>query len=301
MTDELDHTTAIRHLDDDSSKNSKRQAVLVVMTGPTTGQTIYLETKDVWHLGRSNQIDITFQDASVSRNHCKISFSSPDQWSAEDLGSSNGTWVNGEKIDRRVLQSGDRIQLGSVVIVKFMLQDELEATFQRELYESATKDALTGLYSKRFFMDQLDVEFNFHKRTKKPLSVVVCDLDFFKKINDTYGHLAGDKVLHETGRLFLNILRKGDLVGRYGGEEIVFFLRETPLPGAKVFAERLRKLIETHIYMYESKKIPVTASFGVATLTNDNYKDVAELIKVADEFLYKAKQSGRNRVECLMG
>lgn len=299
MSDDLDNTTAIQPIDQSEEKKARRQAVLLVMTGPTTGQTIYLETKDVWSLGRGTTCDLILQEASVSRNHCQVQFKD-HEWIVQDLGSSNGTWLNGDRIKEKKLQSGDKIQLGSQMIVKFVLQDELEAQFQRELYESATKDALTTLFSKRYFLDQLDVEFNFHKRTGKPLSIIMCDIDFFKKINDSYGHLAGDAVLRDLGRMLLNILRKGDLAGRYGGEEIIFFLRETPLPGAMSFAERIRKIIESHPFIYEGQKIPVTVSMGVAASVNNNFSSIGDLIKSADGFLYKAKQSGRNRVVCMM-
>jgi two-component system cell cycle response regulator len=301
ISDELDYTTALHRVDSEgkTDKTVRHQAVLLVMSGATTGQSIFLEAKDVWILGRSTECDITLHDASVSRNHCKLIFTPPQNWAIEDLGSSNGTWHNGNRIEKAALASGDKLQLGSNIIVKFVLQDELESAFQRELYESATKDALTGLYSKRYFIEQLDIEFNYHKRIKKPLTLVLCDLDHFKKVNDTYGHIAGDLVLKETGRVLLHAARKGDLVGRYGGEEIVILLRDTPLPGAKIFAGKMRILIQNNSYIYEGKKIPVTASFGVATFTQDNYKTYTELIKVADEFLYKAKQAGRNRVACL--
>ncbi|MDB5038877.1 MAG: domain/GGDEF domain protein, partial [Bacteriovoracaceae bacterium] len=175
-----------------------------------------------------------------------------------------------------------------------------EAAFQKELYESATRDNLTCLHSKRFFSEQLEMEFNHHRRTNRPLSLVLLDIDHFKKVNDTHGHPGGDLVLKQLGTLLLNILRKGDAAGRYGGEELIFSLRETPLAGAKIFAERLRRLIETHSFIYEGKRIPVTASFGAATFTNLNYKNAAELVKVADEYLYKAKKGGRNRVACLI-
>ncbi len=297
--DDLEFTTAIHPLDKDKSEKSKRQCVLIVMSGPTTGQTIYLETKDKWSVGRATESDIVFPDASVSRNHCQVRFDPPKNWVIEDLQSSNGTWINGEKIESSVLRSNDKIQIGSNIILKFVLQDEVEDAFQRELYESATKDALTGLWTKRHFLEHLETEFNYHRRVKKPLSVIMCDLDHFKKINDNYGHLGGDLVLKELGGMILNVLRRGDSVGRYGGEEIIFFLRETPLPGAKVFSERLRMLVENHPFIFEGKKIPATISIGVATCTEDNYSTMHELIKAADEFLYKAKQTGRNKVVAL--
>lgn len=295
-----DQTTTIANLVENSESEQNKQAVLIVMTGPTSGQTIHLEAKDSWILGRSTESDIIFQEASVSRSHCELRYTGKDSWEAIDLNSSNGTWINGDRIDKKSLESGDKLQLGSSIIVKFVYQDELEAAFQRELYESATKDALTGLFSKRYFNEQLDVEFNYHKRTGKPLSVVLADIDHFKKINDTYGHIAGDFILKETGRIILNVLRKGDVAGRYGGEEMIFLLRETPLQGARIFAERLRQLIAGHAFIMDGKKISVTISLGCATFTQGNYGSPLELVKSADQFLYQAKKAGRNRTCCLI-
>jgi diguanylate cyclase (GGDEF)-like protein len=128
----------------------------------------------------------------------------------------------------------------------------------------------------------------------------MADLDFFKNINDSFGHLAGDFVLKETGRIILNVLRKGDIAVRYGGEEIVFILRETALPGARIFAERLRELIANHHFYFEGKKIQVTISLGIATSTQGNFNRPEDLIAQADHFLYQAKKSGRNRSYCLI-
>jgi len=278
---------------------SKREPAIIVMSGPTAGQTIKLSGRSLWKVGRSTESDIVLQDASVSRSHAEF-HGKLDQWELVDLNSSNGTFVNGERIQRKNLTADDKIQFGSNTLLKYVMQDDSEVSLQNELYESATKDALTGLFSKRYFIEQLDVEFNFHRRTKKPLSLVIADLDHFKKVNDTYGHLAGDFVLKETGRIILNVLRKGDVAGRYGGEELMFLLRETPLQGAKVFAERLRELVASHHFFYEGKKIQVTLSLGLSTSTQGNFKTPQEMIAQADSFLYQAKNSGRNRSCCLI-
>lgn len=299
VNDDHDQTTTIAPLIDEELQGQK-QAVLVVMTGPTAGQSVHLEARDRWTMGRSTDCDLVFQEASVSRNHCEFVFVEKEKWRVIDLKSSNGTFVNNEKISEQDIENGDRIQLGSTTVLKFVLQDEIESAFQKELYESATKDVLTNLFSKRYFLEHLDVEFNFHARIKKPLSLVIADIDHFKKINDTYGHLAGDQVLKELGRILVNVLRKGDVAGRYGGEEMVFLLRETPLLGARTFAERLRELISGHSFIYDGKKIPVTISLGAATVTQGNYKNPMELIKKADEYLYKAKKTGRNRTCCMI-
>lgn len=297
--DDHDATTTIAPLVGQELAGSK-EPTLLVMSGPTAGQSVKLEGREVWKLGRSTESEIVLQDSSVSRSHAEIRRKSKDLWEVVDLNSSNGTFVNNEKITRRDLSPDDKVQLGSNTILKYVLQDASEMNFQKELYESATKDSLTGLFSKRYFIEHLDVEFNFHRRTKKPLSLVMADLDFFKKINDTYGHLAGDFILRETGRIIQNVLRKGDVGGRYGGEELVFLLRETPLQGAKIFSERLRELIQNHHFFFEGQKIQVTISLGAAALTQGNLKTPQELIAQADQFLYEAKRTGRNKTCCLI-
>jgi len=278
---------------------SKREPSIIVMSGPTAGQTIKLSSRSLWKVGRSTDSDLVLQDASISRSHAEF-HGHDEQWELIDLNSSNGTFVNGERIQRKNLTTDDKIQFGSNTVLKYVIQDDSEVNLQNELYESATKDSLTGLFSKRYFIEQLDVEFNFHRRTKKPLSLVIADLDYFKKVNDTYGHLGGDFVLKETGRIIQNVLRKGDVAGRYGGEELIFLLRETPLQGAKIFAERLRELVASHHFFYEGKKIQVCLSLGASTSTQGNFKNPQELIAQADTFLYQAKNSGRNRVCCLI-
>lgn len=278
---------------------SKREPSIIVMSGPTAGQTIKLSSRSLWKVGRSTDSDLVLQDASISRSHAEF-HGHGEQWELIDLNSSNGTFVNGERIQRKNLTTDDKIQFGSNTVLKYVIQDDSEVNLQNELYESATKDSLTGLFSKRYFIEQLDVEFNFHRRTKKPLSLVIADLDYFKKVNDTYGHLGGDFVLKETGRIIQNVLRKGDVAGRYGGEELIFLLRETPLQGAKIFAERLRELVASHHFFYEGKKIQVCLSLGASTSTQGNFKNPQELIAQADTFLYQAKNSGRNRVCCLI-
>lgn len=291
---DFDLTTMITDLPESDEK--RKQAVLIVMAGPTSGQVIFLESKNEWSIGRSPENDLSFPEVSVSRNHCVIKFSDRGIWSITDLKSSNGTWLNGNRIETGHLKSDDKIQLGSQITLKFVFQDELETSFQKEMYDSATKDSLTGLHTKRYFLEHLETEFQYHQRKSRPLSVVIGDIDFFKKVNDTYGHLAGDLILKETGKLLIKRLRKGDIGARYGGEEMIFFLRDANLEGAEVFAEQLRKLIETHHFEYESQKIPITISLGCATFSDSNFENPTDLIKAADEFLYEAKKSGRNRV-----
>lgn len=162
----------------------------------------------------------------------------------------------------------------------------------------ANIDGLTKLYNHRYFQDFLKIELERHKRYQRTLSIILSDIDHFKKFNDTYGHQAGDFVLKEVAYIFRkNIRKKLDLAARYGGEEFVVVLPETTSIGAKKLAERIRKLVEDKEFFYEptGDKFRVTISLGIATFPVHAI-DTADLIKKADDALYKAKKMGRNRV-----
>jgi diguanylate cyclase (GGDEF)-like protein len=212
-----------------------------------------------------------------------------------DLGSTNGTFVNGIKVDRKELADGDKIMVGSTTILKFTYHDYLDEVFQRQMYESALRDGLTKVFNKKYFTDYLEKEFAFAARHKGPLALIFLDIDHFKKINDTHGHAAGDQVLVALARCIESQLRSTDVVVRYGGEEFTVLLPDTPVAGGFVSAERLRAAIAA---MTEREGLPpglrITASIGVAAITSGD--DGAQLIPRADAALYQAKRGGRNRV-----
>lgn len=155
-------------------------------------------------------------------------------------------------------------------------------------------DALTRLYNRRHFENNFEREFARSKRYGSPLSVAIIDIDFFKKINDTYGHLCGDYVLKEVAYNMVNNFRQTDFVFRYGGEEFAVILTETPDENAKVPLERLRKLIENTKFSFNGENIKVTVSIGVSS--NINCDIAWNMFEVADKALYEAKGSGRNQV-----
>lgn len=160
----------------------------------------------------------------------------------------------------------------------------------------AITDGLTGLYNRRYFQQMIDIEFARSKRYCSDLSIALFDIDHFKRVNDTYGHQFGDKVLAEISKIIQNFLRKTDYVARYGGEEFIAVLPETDLTSAMIPMERLRQAIESHSFKYGNESIKVTVSIGISAVTPDILLD-DELIKRADQALYLAKQNGRNRVE----
>ena len=164
----------------------------------------------------------------------------------------------------------------------------------RLLKKLAQTDSLTGIYNYRKFIALARKYFSIAKRNKTPLQVISLDLDFFKNVNDTYGHQAGDEVLKQFTQLIQNILRQSDIFGRLGGEEFSIVLQNTSYEGAITFAEKIRTKIEETPILYDSQRIHITVSIGIAQLSDE--KDIDELMKKADIALYKAKNQGRNSV-----
>jgi diguanylate cyclase (GGDEF)-like protein len=196
-----------------------------------------------------------------------------------------------------LLVDGDKLQVGSTTILKFSYQDEVEEQFQKQLYDSATRDGLTGAFNKKYFADQLKTEFAFCYRHNTPLSLALFDIDFFKKLNDGFGHPAGDLALKQLSALVQKALRTEDIFARYGGEEFGVILRDTDGERAFLIAERVRRSTEQHEFTYEGKRLPLTISIGIATLEKQAYPSPKALVKAADQFLYEAKRKGRNRTE----
>ena len=158
----------------------------------------------------------------------------------------------------------------------------------------ATTDQLTGLYNRHYFTSELVKQINIWRRYKRPLSILILDIDFFKKVNDTYGHIAGDYVLQNIAGICQNAVRDIDTVARIGGEEYAILLPSTAVNGAMRTAERIRKETEAFSFKYGEARFRVTVSLGVAELTDETWS-ITEFMKAGDEMLYKAKNSGRNR------
>jgi diguanylate cyclase (GGDEF)-like protein len=168
----------------------------------------------------------------------------------------------------------------------------------RTLREEAQKDKLTGVCNRACFESYLEEQFRAAPREGSHLSLLFCDIDHFKKVNDTYGHPVGDRVLAQVAALLGERLRQRDIVARYGGEEFVLILPNTPAPGARIVAERIRERIASAaIPLDNGAKLSVTLSIGTATLARSrDYESPATLVYAADQALYEAKRSGRNRV-----
>jgi diguanylate cyclase (GGDEF)-like protein len=265
---------------------------LIIASGAGVGQQFRIEGEVV--VGRSEASHVRLDQDGVSRKHALLVRTPEGSVDVVDLESRNGTFVNGERVSRRELRDGDKIQIGTSAILKFSFQDDVDEALQKSLYDAATRDALTGLANKRTFADAIGRELAFAKRHKRPLSLVVFDIDRFKRINDGHGHPAGDYVLSTLAKTVAHAMRREDVVARVGGEEFAIVMRDITEAQALEAAERLRRVVEGTSFVFEGTKIPVTLSLGVAALSDE--ASVEQLVATADRRLYAAKENGRNRV-----
>ncbi len=268
--------------------------VLLHPPGPDIGRRTPLKGNN-YLVGRETDADLIINRSSVSRQHARLAKTPSNDWIVEDLGSTNGTFVNEERISRHGLVDGDQVRFGDA-IYKFLIGSNVESAYHEEIYRMTILDGLTNVHNKRYFLDFLERELASAHRHAHPLAVVMIDIDHFKRINDDRGHLCGDEALKEMCNRIRPRIRREDLFARYGGEEFAAVLNVTDLEGGVRFAESVRMLIEQTPFTFEDQRFNVTVSLGVAAMHNDPNMDVVTLIKRADENLYRAKEGGRNRV-----
>jgi diguanylate cyclase (GGDEF)-like protein len=290
-----DPPTEVTRIDDIVGAMSADRWTLTILSGESAGLVLPLQDQRMT-VGRGGDADVRLLDQGLSREHAAFE-PQGDQIRIVDLGSTNGTFVEGEKISGAALVGdGARVQLATVAM-RLQLQTTEEMAAVRRIYESTIKDSLTGLSNRRHLEEQLDREYAFAIRHRVPLSVLMIDVDHFKKVNDTYGHPVGDSVLVALAAYLIETVRQEDIVGRYGGEEFVVALRDVGAAGAQVLAERIRQGIEETGIEAGGDSIRVTVSIGVATYdVTRPYADHNALVEVADKCLYRAKANGRNIV-----
>lgn len=276
----------------------KTPPCLVMLEGPAgyVGKQWPIDKNDLI-IGRSMSSTIFVDDRSVSKSHAKLSISNGDVYIL-DLESTNRTVVNDDTIPPLVpvkLASNDQVKTGNVLF-KFLESGSFEAQAMGQLQTKSEKDPLTGAFNKGALQTKGSESFKRAKLLKVPLSIAVFDIDHFKKINDTYGHPAGDYVLRELSQVVsTKLIRLDDFFARYGGEEFVVVLFGSNLAQATEIGERLRATIEGNPFTYSGAKLPITISVGVATI-EPQMSMWEEMFKKADEALYASKRGGRNRV-----
>lgn len=279
--------------------------VLVFLNGDLMAVPIPLERETVT-LGRALEADIRVNDSRVSRLHAQI-FTEQNAATGEikcilrDLNSKNGTLLNGQSVSEAVLNHGDKISIGSQLL-RFDLLDEIDRQFQQQIHRLLMHDELTGLLSSRSFFSELRREAGRAEAENRPFCVLMMDIDNFKAVNDSFGHLTGSRTIAQTGECIMRCLRSGDAAARFGGEEFAAFLLDADLRQGVIAAERIRKMIEQ--FDFEITRMAeehtgdsfhrITISVGVASFPEDS-RDPIQLIEMADAALYRAKRAGRNR------
>ena len=244
-------------------------------------------------IGREEGSGLLLDEPDVSRRHALI-LPREQGHAVRDLGSTNGTWVNDAEVEEAPLRGGDQIRLGSAVL-KYLAGGDLEASYHSEVRALAQHDGLTGAHNRRHLLEFLEREVARCRRHGRALSLLLLDVDHFKRVNDERGHLAGDEVLRGLARLLAAMARREDCFARYGGEEFVLVLPETSLEGARLLAERIRRRVEEEELHHGGKPLRVTVSGGLAELL-PGMEGPTDLLAAADALLYRAKEEGRNRI-----
>jgi diguanylate cyclase (GGDEF)-like protein len=285
------------HVVETGPRAGRRRGVLVVSSGLDAGRVLSIPAGDLVTLGRAPDCTFPLDDVSLSREHARIVVVGTEHV-FKDAGSRNGSYVNDVKVTAATqLRDGDRVQLGSDTMLRFSLVDDDEEQALRRVYNAAIRDGLTGVFNRKHLEERLDAELAYSLRHGTPLSVAIADVDHFKKVNDTFGHLAGDAVLKMVAALLAQALRTEDVLARYGGEEFVIVARGLDAQHAVYMAERARAAVAQTPITYDGQSIRVTVSAGVASLECcGERRDRAALLGLADGRLYQAKQGGRNRV-----
>ena len=275
---------------------TRDRGVLLRMDGVSAGELVTIDG-DRLEFGRHPSCGVRIDDAGMSRRHAAILLEEGRHVIC-DLSSRNGTFVEGRSVTSHRLSDGDWVQFGPRVAFRYVRTDQGGEQLLRRLYESSNRDALTGAYNRKHFDERLRSEIAFATRHSLEMALLVLDIDHFKRINDTYGHPAGDAVLRQIVGYAGRRLRTEDVVARIRGEEFAVILRGTDRNAGALVAERLRSTIGTLPVVSDGKAIPVSISVGVATLACTAERSATALIAIADRRLYIAKRAGRNRVVC---
>lgn len=268
--------------------------VLVRVQGEDIGRVVHLET-DEFVVGRHQSCDLPLSDSSVSRRHARILFTE-GRHLLEDLGSANGTYIGPDRVEQHWLSDGNVVQFGSTIAYRYSVTDTQQLAMLKYLYDASVTDALTGAYNREYFDARLSSELAYARRHAVPLSLLMVDVDHFKRVNDTFGHPLGDTVLIKLVESVRTRLRLEDVFCRYGGEEFAAILRTTDLEAAACAAERVRLAVAQMDVMAGGRRVPITVSIGCASVNCCTEWTTEEMVAIADRRLYAAKHAGRNCV-----
>lgn len=275
-----------------SERPVAKDAALVVLHGADLGRRYELSRPET-HVGRSSRCEVQIDQESVSRKHARLTRTGRSIV-IRDLQSTNGTLVNDEPVSEYELRNGDLIKVGRTIF-KFIAGGNIEQLYHEEIYRLTTVDALTQTYNRRYFVEQLQREMGRCQRYGRKLSVGLFDVDDFKAVNDSRGHLAGDQLLSELAAVVRDKVRREDVFARLGGDEFALALPELDLPQGVQVAEKIRKLVAKEDFLGGKDPLRLTISMGLVEYRG-KAMDAAALLRQVDGKLYEAKRLGKNRV-----
>ncbi len=276
-----------------AAADGDNDACLVVISGEHLGARIVPDREGAV-IGRDVDCDFRIPERSVSRRHCRIALEQGCYW-LEDLGSTNGTFVNNQAIQHVPLRDGDHLRISDTTL-KFIAAGNIEAHYHSELHESTIRDPLTGLFNRRHAVAVLQSETG--RAAQQPdyrFSLILFDIDYFKPINDRHGHLAGDRVLKQLSAVAQERVRSGDTLARVGGEEFALILPGTGSRNAIQVANAVCERVAAERFDIGNDSVSITLSGGVAEWQAD-MGGLDDLLQAADRNLYRAKDTGRNQV-----
>jgi two-component system cell cycle response regulator len=284
--------------DVEKSASTPSPLYFIMINGGIPGAMLQLSASGT-RIGRSVDNALQLPEDSVSRYHAFVGQDEEGQVRLTDLGSTNGTYLNGRRLPPQTpapVRDGDRVQFGSTIVVKFVRPDPSEERFQREMFERTVRDSLTGLYNRGYFLGEVGPLGDRGALRGLGLAVFMIDVDHFKRINDAHGHPTGDQVLREVANVLRQSMRGDDLIARYGGEEFVAALPVAAPDQAAERAERIRASLAARRLLVGGKPMRVTVSIGVAYAPPGRQWSVPAMLATADQGLYQAKGAGRDRV-----
>ena len=271
-----------------------RRAFVVVLAGDRMGEMFELDPSYTT-IGRGLTATVRINDEGISRTHAAVRVDKGVYY-LSDAGSTNGTFANGERVDSHPLREGDKIQLGAASVLRFTFHEDSDDDLQRDLYESALRDRLTGLFSRAYFENRVESDVAMALRHGKPLALAMFAVDD-PPLHQTRGRSVGEQVYRELARKVTEITRGDDLLARLGDETFVHLCRDVDAMRAARAAQRIRDTLAAHAFPTSTGPLQITVSLGVADLALLHEPTAQALLKAAETALVVARRAGGNHVE----
>jgi diguanylate cyclase (GGDEF)-like protein len=268
----------------------------IVHISDTLPDTVYrLSADKELRIGRAPENELCIRDQSVSQFHARIILTPKGAVFVEDLGSTNGTFVNGEKVVRHALWDGDKIHIGRTQVLRFCFQADAQPKAAGSSKTDAARDALTGVYTRQYALTRIEKDFIRAKMRHQDLALLMFDVDGFEEIKETHGPGTSDMVLREVAKVVSSVLRREDIFARYDEHTFSVLLRYQTEAAVVALAQRIGRVVKSHTYPDEGKKIRVTLSLGISSLAR-KMKNAMDLISEVQACLEKARRAGRDTI-----